>query len=545
MTLLQAHRGVSSECPENTMPAFRWAISQGYCAIETDPLVTRDLQVVLHHDDTINRTARNADGSRIEGEIVVADTDYADLLAYDFGIWKHPKFAGTRLPLLKDLLPMAREAGVKVKLDAKVLKMSAEHQQVLFDLIAGWQDVCELSTKTVEQTLQLHERFPDFQLHYGGPCEKEALAVMSETVGKDKLNIWLPYPNLRTAYAYAHLQGIKPGILQVPALTPERARMAAKYGRVCVWNLSDEKEYTQVKIMGVALAETNGEVKPVANRGVLSDMHTHSDHSHDAKIPMPQIYEVCRSHGIKIMAAADHYDGCFCADGPYNWDHIKASNAEADQLTAQYGGDGMVLRGIEMGEPQWDPEQSKRVIAESNFDVVVGAIHAVKSPMFEDKQLLKRCFSQLKYNELTAQQTYELMKAYYDDNLEMVRTQDIDICAHLTCAVGYFNSRHKIFVGVEQFKEKILEILQTLIDKGIALEVNFSGYPETGISSPHMWIIEEYRKLGGYLICMATDAHSPGRCGSGYEQGVEILKEMGFKHIFYYKDRIPVQCTLE
>ena len=544
MTLLQAHRGVSSECPENTMPAFLWAIRQGYAAIETDPLVTRDLQVVLHHDETINRTARNADGSPIEKEISVPDSDYEELLAYDFGIWKHPKFAGTKLPLLKELLPIAREAGVILKLDAKIFKMSEAHQQVLFDLIADWQDVCQLSTKTVEQTLALHQRFPEMQLHYGGPCEKEALALMSEAVGKDKLNIWLPYPNLRTAYAYANLQGIKPGIIQVPELTPDRARMAAKYGRVCVWNLADEKEYTQVKIMGVAIAETNGEVKPVANRGVLSDMHTHSDHSHDAKIPMPQIYEGCRRNGIKIMAAADHYDGCFCADGPYNWDHIKASNAEADALTAQYGGDGMVLRSIELGEPHWDPEQTKKVIAESNFDVIVGSVHAVKSPMFEDKQLLKRCFSQLKYNELTAAQTYDLLKAYYDDNLEMVRTQDIDICAHLTCVVGYFNSRHKIFMGVEQFREKIVEILKTIIERGIALEVNFSGYPDTGISSPHMWIIEEYRKLGGYLICMASDAHSPGRCGGGYEQGVEILKEMGFKHIFYFNDRIPVQCTL-
>ena len=127
MTLLQAHRGVSSECPENTMPAFMWAIHQGYAAIETDPLVTRDLQVVLHHDETINRTGRNADGSMIEQEISVADSDYEDLLAYDFGIWKHPKFSGTKLPLLKDLLPIAREAGVKLKLDAKILKMSQQH----------------------------------------------------------------------------------------------------------------------------------------------------------------------------------------------------------------------------------------------------------------------------------------------------------------------------------------------------------------------------------------------------------------------------------
>jgi len=544
MTLLQAHRGVSSECPENTMPAFLWAIRQGYAAIETDPMVTKDLQVVLHHDETINRTARHADGSKISAPVTVAETDYADLLAYDFGIWKHPKFAGTKLPLLKELLPIARQAGVKLKLDAKILKMSQVHQQVLFDLIDSWQDICELSTKTVEQTLQLHARFPEIQLHYGGPCEEDKLATLSESVGKDKLNIWLPYPNLRTAYAYANLPGIKPGIAQVPPLTAERARMAAKYGRVCVWNLADEKEYTQAKIMGIALAETNGEVKPIANRGVLSDMHTHSDHSHDARFPLPQIYGGCRSHGIKIMAIADHYDGMLCADGPYDYSHIVESCAEANSLTARYSGDGMVLRGIELGEGNWDREATQRVLSACDYDVVVGAIHAVRTPLMEGTTLLKRAYSQLKYDQLTPVQIYELLNAYFDEVLDMVRTVDIDIAAHLTCVVGYFLNRHNIYVGVEQFKEKIIAILQTMIQKGIALEVNFSVYPKRGISSPHHWIIEEYRKLGGYLICMATDAHHPAECGGGYEQGIEILKELGFKHIFYYKDRIPVQCTL-
>ena len=36
--LFQAHRGVSTEYPENTMPAFEAAWTQGYQIIETDPL---------------------------------------------------------------------------------------------------------------------------------------------------------------------------------------------------------------------------------------------------------------------------------------------------------------------------------------------------------------------------------------------------------------------------------------------------------------------------------------------------------------------------
>ena len=119
MTKLQAHRGVSTECPENTMPAFELAIEQGYAAIELDPIVTKDLQVVLHHDNTISRTGRKADGSVAE-DLAVAELTYEQLSAYDFGIHKHVKFRGVGAPRLKDVLPMARKAGITLKLDAKI-----------------------------------------------------------------------------------------------------------------------------------------------------------------------------------------------------------------------------------------------------------------------------------------------------------------------------------------------------------------------------------------------------------------------------------------
>ena len=63
MTLLQAHRGVSSEYPENTMAAFRASVEQGYDLIELDPKHTADGKFVILHDKTLARTARDADGN--------------------------------------------------------------------------------------------------------------------------------------------------------------------------------------------------------------------------------------------------------------------------------------------------------------------------------------------------------------------------------------------------------------------------------------------------------------------------------------------------
>ena len=542
MTKLQAHRGVSTEAPENTMPAVLLAIAQGYDAIELDPIVTKDLQVILHHDNTIGRTARLVDGTPAP-DLAVADLTYEEICTYDFGIHKHPKFAGTRVPLMAELLPIAKEAGVLLKIDAKILKMTQEHQQALFDLIADYHDICSFSTTNVPDTLKLFAMFPDMPIHFGGACTVENLEALSAAIPKEKLNIWLPYPNMRTCYAFGGTQGIRSDLPVRPKLTPELARLASGYGNVCVWNISEESEYEECKIMSIHTAETDGQVKPVRNVGVLSDNHTHCEHSHDAFVPMKRIYEASREHGIKIMAITDHYDGFLPADGIFDYSHIVASCAEADALSAEYE-DGMILRGVELGEPMWFPEFIAELLSAVDFDVVVGSIHAMRCPLFDDKTVLKRAFSQLKYDELTAAETHQLLSAYYRDNLEMVQHANIDICAHLSCVVGYFMARHGIFVGVEQFRDEIRKILQIMIDKGIALEVNFSRFPATGITSPHLWIIEMYRQMGGDLITMATDAHGRGNTGSGYDEGIAILKKLGFKHTFYFKDRMPVQCTL-
>jgi glycerophosphoryl diester phosphodiesterase len=50
---LYAHRGAAAELPENTLPAFRRALSLGATAIETDCQVSRDGRVVLSHDPTV------------------------------------------------------------------------------------------------------------------------------------------------------------------------------------------------------------------------------------------------------------------------------------------------------------------------------------------------------------------------------------------------------------------------------------------------------------------------------------------------------------
>jgi glycerophosphoryl diester phosphodiesterase len=91
-----AHRGASAEAPENTVAAFDEAIRLGARAVEMDVRVCKDGIPVILHDATVDRTTN--------GTGAVADLTRLDLLRLDAGSWKHPRFAGTRIPLLTEAL---------------------------------------------------------------------------------------------------------------------------------------------------------------------------------------------------------------------------------------------------------------------------------------------------------------------------------------------------------------------------------------------------------------------------------------------------------
>lgn len=96
-----AHRGWSEKYPENTMEAFRAAIELGVDQIETDIRITADGELVLFHDNTLERTTN--------GTGTVEEKTFDQLRQLDAGSHKGPEFAGCRIPKLQDLFELVKD----------------------------------------------------------------------------------------------------------------------------------------------------------------------------------------------------------------------------------------------------------------------------------------------------------------------------------------------------------------------------------------------------------------------------------------------------
>lgn len=511
-----ARGGVLGENPENTMPAFRAAADQGYAFIEVPVRVTKDLQCVVLQDSTINRTARKADGSIVGAALPAAWVCYEQLLAYDFGIGYHVKFKGTKLPLLEDVLQFARENSLKVKIASGCHKLRQSHREALFALLDGFVDVAELTVNTTETLAEAAKRYRAMCLHWDGPMDADTLTEVGSIVPKETLTLW------------------------VRDATTETIAAAKQYGSAGVYDLPNAED------LGADIVSTHGALKPEQNKGILSDMHVHTDHSHDAHYPMEQMVQGGLERGVQVMAIADHCDVTRCENDP-DWDiytNIQEACAEVDALNEKYGDRCLLLRSVELGDGVWYPEQSYRVATQLPYDVVIGSIHAIRCEAAEAIPLKEKWYSQIKFLDVTEDQYQEFMNIYWDDVLTMVETENIDIMAHLFCGCCYYGYRYKIWKDMRPFEEQITKILRRVIEKGIAMEASRMLFLQVGDERPYMWLLEKYRQLGGYLVTISTDAHSPGEVGADLAEHAQLLKQMGFTHIFYYKDRKAVPCSL-
>ena len=523
--ILQAHKGVDSEYPENTMSAFEAAVLQGYGYIELDPNYTSDNKIVVLHDRTINRTARNNDGTTVEQEINISDITYDKALEFDFGLSFSPRFKGEKLPLLEQILSLAKENDIKIKLDSKIELFSPAATENLYSLIKEYEDIIGITSANPAMIEFYAEKFPKSELHYDGAVNDEVLNRLS-VFGK-RLTVWLPYESPMTSWVC------------VPFANEELCNMVKKYAKLGIWIINDYESYNYIcKHFAPDIVETKGIVKPEINEGYLCDMHTHSRNSHDSEAIISKTAQSAQEKGISAIAVTDHCDIQYFIDRDMRG-CIRNSVAETEQAAKEFNGSPMILKGVEIGEGLWNEKYAYEISMQSDYDVIIGSVHAVR---YKEIDIPYSCID---FSQMTDDEIDEYLNIYFDDVLAMLNMGLCDVMAHLTCPLRYINGKYKRNVSSRRYEEKIVAILKYVIENAIALEINTSGIGTgLGLLMPDEWIIEKFKDMGGYLITLGSDTHISQNVGNGFGEALDILKKYGFVNCYYYKDRKNIQYTI-
>ena len=234
---IAGHRGHSVGAPENTLAAFRKAHELGGRDItcETDLALTSDGELVLIHDETVDRTT--------DGRGLVRNMTYEELARLDAGRWFDEAFAGERVPRLSEALVLARDLGIIYQVELKSYDRNAVFFAKLKKLIetSDCADLLQFSSFDFVQLRAIKRAIPEVPTVGLSHSRMIDPAALAHEANVDAINLEIQH--FPSGEAHQLHQGGFAVFLHVPR--PDRLERLKSYGvdveaRVVEWVREDQ-----------------------------------------------------------------------------------------------------------------------------------------------------------------------------------------------------------------------------------------------------------------------------------------------------------------
>ena len=266
------------------------------------------------------------------------------------------------------------------------------------------------------------------------------------------------------------------------------------------------------------------------NQKILWDCHMHSSFSSDSSTPMECMIMQGISNGLKGICFTEHFDPDYpkTPDGLNFALDIPLYMETFMSLKEKYH-DAIELRfGIELGLQPHLKEHFDKLTSQYPFDFVIGSSHVVNG------------FDPYYPEFFHTREESKAYREYFESILENItKISRIDTYGHLDYIVRYGPNKNRDY-SYKKHADIFDEILSQLISRRIGLEVNTGGY-HYGLGEPNPCtdIIRRYRELGGEIITVGADAHTPEKIGYAFDKAAEVLKECGFKYYTVFRKHEP------
>ena len=274
------------------------------------------------------------------------------------------------------------------------------------------------------------------------------------------------------------------------------------------------------------------------------DCHTHTQFSVDSEADINACIEQASKLGLDAYAITDHCE-CDAWDGEDHYseaerelmeslnyaEDFEASVSAVTALKEKFAGKMNLICGTELGQILFDRDAAKIVNSDKRVDFIIGSVHRIRG---------EKDFYFIDYTKLTMDEIYDLLKRYFNEVYEVCQTGMFDVIGHVTYSLRYMKQRHGICPDISRFDDIIAESFRSLAHSGRGIEINTSGIRQGfGATFPDLKYVKMYRELGGEILTIGSDAHTPEDIGANVADGAEIAKAAGFRYLTYFKERKP------
>ena len=264
---------------------------------------------------------------------------------------------------------------------------------------------------------------------------------------------------------------------------------------------------------------------------ITSDFHMHSEFSGDSNAPMEEMIKKSISMGLSHICLTEHYDPDYVyLPGEEGMFELNTDSYlyELLRLRERYKNEISVGFGVELGlQPHLKRELA--VFAKSqNFDFIIGSSH-----ICNHKDVYYPSFFEGRSEE-------EAHHEYFESVLECVKSLPyFDVYGHLDYVVRYGPTKNANYT-YDKHADILDKILTYLIETEKGLELNTGGFTN-GLNDPNpsIDILKRYHKLGGEIITVGSDAHTPKYIAANFNKACEILKACGFQYYCIFQSRMP------
>ncbi len=225
-----------------------------------------------------------------------------------------------------------------------------------------------------------------------------------------------------------------------------------------------------------------------------------------------------QSLGLQVVAFTDHADHTAIAGGR----HLDlAGYLETLARCRQEFPRLAIWSGAELGEPHRFPVETAELLAQGDFDLVLGSVHAIEvGGRLEDCSMGPGG---------PGSDPVAWMRLYWGEVLRLLESAaSFQVLAHLEYPKRYWPPGGQPYRAAD-YREEIQMVLERAARRELILEINSSAglEPERGLC-PGPEVVRWWRRAGGRAVSVGSDAHRPGAVGRGLDRALEAAAWAGF-----------------